>query len=224
MAWIASYTNDTSDQKVTPTLNGPALFNSGSFYAQYGPAGGLTVTGTTEISLISGVIASTATTNPVNNAWTVNMSGDPTGKYPASSLYLPGFGSSSIQMAPMGAFTAGTIIRGQFWSKLTTGGTYLPKLVLRNATTGAVAYTLTDTTTHTPGATNLGAELVFTLAVTPSNQITCFFKHEYGTAAYISPVKQTTIDPNQNYVLDALVTMGTSGTQVVYFSQFELVG
>lgn len=224
MAWIASTVNDSTDQKLQVTLNGPGLFNNGPFSVQYGA---ISVTSTSEWSIVSNQLAATAATNPLavsTAATAVNLSNDPTGKWPGSTLYLPGFGTAGTPLAPMGAFTVGTVLKARFISTFTAGGTFLPKLVLRNPVTGAVAYTLTNTSTYSPTASGVGSILEFYMVVISSTQVYATYLHDYSTASAVGVPATTTVDFTQNYVLDATITMGTSGTWAQQLGMFELVG
>lgn len=223
MAWITN-PNQSSDGKVSATMNGPELFASGIFSAQYGA---ISVTSTSEWSIFSNQLSATALTNPLAGASAaayVNLAGAPDGKSPASTLYLPGFGSTGSQMAPMSAFTLGTHIRAKFICTFTAGGTFLPKLVLRNVNTGAVAYTLTNTSTYSPTASAVGSVLEFNLVVVSATQVYANYVHTYSTAVQVGVPATTTVDFTQNYVLDATITMGTSGTWAQNYAMVELVG
>lgn len=224
MAWIGDSSVSATDMKGRATLNGPMLFNSGPFCIQYGL---ITVTSTSEWSIVANQLSATADTNPLAAtaaSTPLSLANDPTGKWPASTLYMPGFGSNSSQLAPMGAFTLGTIIKARFISTFTAGGTFLPKLVLRNPVTGAVAYTLTDTSTYSPTASAVGSVLEFYMAVISATQIYATYVHNYSTATQVGVPATTTVDFSKNYVLDATITMGTSGTWAQQISNFELVG
>jgi hypothetical protein len=229
MAWIASL-DDSSEGKMHQTLNGPALTNSGMFSVQYSL---ITITSTSAWSLFSNQLASTACTNPlaVSGASTyLNMSSDPTGKWPQSTLFLPGFGSKPMQTAPMGALTAGTMIKVRSVATWTAGGTFLPHLYLRSPSTGAISYTLTPVTTYSPTASAVGSILEFYLTVISATQVSAYTWHSWGAPAGAGALggpgvpTTTTVDMTQDYVLDASITMGTSGSYAQQSISVELLG
>jgi hypothetical protein len=229
MAWITE-PNQSSDGKVTATQNGPSLFASGVFSAQYTT---ITTTSTSAWSLFSNQLAATAITNPLagaSAATAVNLAGAPDGKSPASTLFLPGFGSKSSALAPMGAFTLGTTIRVKSVALITLGGTFLPHLYLRNSTTGAIAYTLTPVTTYSPTASAVGSVLEFYMTVISATQINAYSLHTWGAPAGAAALggpgvpTTTTVDFTQDYYLDCSITMGTSGSYAQYSIIAELVG
>ena len=224
MAWVESTINESTNAKMSPTMNGPSLMATGNFCVQYST---FTTTSTSEWSIISNQLAATAITNPLagTSAPTfLNLADDPTGKSPASTVFLPGTASATSLAAPMGAFTLGTQLQLNFFGTFTAGGTMLCKLTLRNPVTGAVAYTLTDSNTYSPTASAVGSHIEFNLCMTGTNSITAQYKHIYGAGSYAAPLKVTTVDFTQNYVLDATITMGTSGTYVAGFMNARLVG
>jgi hypothetical protein len=229
MAWISNPAQ-SSDGRVTDTMNGPNLFASGVFSAQYTT---MTTTSTSAWSLFSNQLAATAITNPLAGAsapTAVNLADGNLNRGPGSSLFLPGFGSKASVMSPMGAFTLGTTIRVRSVSLLTVGGTVLPHLYLRNATTGAVAYTLTAATTYSPTISAAGSVLEFYMTVISATQVNAYAVHTWGAPAAATALggptvpTTTTVDFSQDYYLDCSITMGTSGSYAQYSIIAELVG
>ena len=230
------------------TLNGPSLFSSGAYSINYIPAGyviGASATGgvgDAEFSIFSGVNASSNanfTANTVSTATNpsvmsyVNLSPDPSGKGPGSSLLLPGASQLNVPTAPYGALTVGTWLSGRILAKWnnTATPTFQVRMHLRNPMTGKVAYTIADTTAFTTITNNgLGMKIVPSFVVLSggtAGSIVGTMELSYGISGYQSAPNVTTVDCTQNYILDVSMKIGTasaSNAVTVYGACFELVG
>lgn len=248
MAWIPSYTNDATEQKMVPTQNGPNVFLDGSFMIAYASAGyaiGGSATGgvgDAEYSIFSGLNATSNANFTANTASVatvpstmgyVNLSSDPTGKGPGSSLYLPGAGQPATP-APFGALVAGTWFTGRVLGKwnATSTPTFQVRVHLRSPDTGKVVYTIVDSTAFTTvAANNVGIKICPSFIVTTggvSGTIVGSIDLNYGVNGYQSaPTITSGVDCTKSYILDLSVKWGTasaSNTITVYGAEFELVG
>ena len=223
MPWIASLVNDSTDGKMSPTLNGPSMFMVGPFYGQYGT--GVTLnTSTTEWSLLFNIASSSSTINaataptPSTAISPINLSSDPTGKGPGATLYLPGSSQLNVPTGPYGALALGSIFAGSFFGSInnTSTPTIRFRLYLRNAATGAVAYTIADTTAFTM-ATISGGPLGIMInpsfsvsAVGATGSIIGNIEVTYGPNGWFGVPITTAVDTRQSYILDLTAQWGTS--------------
>ena len=233
MPFIASPGNDSTCSKVMPTLNGVQLFTAGPFYGQYGT--GITLANSnTETSLCFNQAAATANTRsaPAASAAVspINLSSDPTGTNIMASLQLPGVSQLNVPTAPYGALSLGTIFNGAFYGVIgiTATPTLAIKILLRNPTTGAVAYTLiSTTTTFSPVAGGLLIEPNFCVtSVGQTGTITATCQFQAGTYGCIFTPTVTTVDTRQSYILDLTATWSAaspSNTLTIYYGGFETI-
>lgn len=231
MAWVEGTANDSSDARMSQTLNGPQLFTTGMFYCQYGQVS--YNTSTTETSIIWNQAAATANTRSVPPYTTaLSMTNDATGQgAPGSSLFLSGYANGTT---PYGALTLGTVIQGKFFGSIKNNSStpaFTVKLLLRNASTGAVAYTLSSkaiTMVSTASATGVTLDWdiqVLSVGLTGSVGVTGMFLSD-AWAKPASVYTATTVDTSQNYILDATVTFDASSANnaTVLSGFFKLIG
>jgi hypothetical protein len=230
------------------TLNGPSVFLSGAFSVNYVAAGyviGASATGgigDAEWSIFSGVnatsnanfVANTVSTavNPSTMTW-VNVSSDPTGKGPGSTLYLPGTAQLNVPTAPYGALTAGTWFSGRIiglWNNTATP-TFQMRMHLRSPVTGKVVYTIIDTTAYTTITNNgLGFKAQPSFVVVSggtAGKIIGTMDINYGISGYQAAPVTTTVDCTQSYILDISAKFGTASASnglTIYSAEIELVG
>jgi hypothetical protein len=234
MPWIASYINDSTEGKMLSTQNGPSLFTTGCFYTQYGT--GITVaSSTTDTSIIFNQATATANTltvpTPAAAMTAVNLSSDPTGKQPGSTLLLPGPAQLNNPQQPYGALSLGTIFYGEFVG--TVGITATPniriRVYLRNPLTGAIVYTICDTTVATflPVAGSLIINPMFCVINTgAAGTIVGTILATGGTSSYAGVTQVTTVDTRQSYILDVGVlwsAISALDTLTVYYGNFEIL-
>jgi hypothetical protein len=243
MAWIASFTNDSTDQKAAQTQNGPVLLNSGVFALAYSNAGYIPISNSTsEFSILYGVndtsnanfTANTVVTSPLPTQMTyLNLSNDPTGKSPVAAFALPGSSQLNVPTAPLGALVEGTWLSGRIIGKWLATGTpaFQVRMHLRSPVTGKVVYTIADSTAFTTVAANdLGLKINPSFIVTKggaSGQIIGTLDINYGVNGYQSKPTVTTVDCTQSYILDVSVKFGAasaSNAPVFYGVCFELIG
>jgi hypothetical protein len=231
MAYRANYSSTPSDSGVLGTANGVSLFAAGEFYVQYSGFAAI-ASSTAETSILFAQASATANTLIKPATGTVQMSGDPSGKGPGSSLYLPGTRGQILQLGGQGGLTIGTIIRGEFNGVFGITGTpdITTKLVLRNPTTGAVAYTLATTafTTTVAGAIIVRPRFCVTANSTPTaGTIVGFVEVTGPVTGAIATATSTTVDLTQSYIIDVTHTWSAdsaSNTMLYYFGNIGLVG
>jgi len=237
MPLIASFENDASEGRQTQTINGIGIFLAGPFYGSYGS--GFTVTGASDWSICFNQLSATANTlgAPAATATLspINLSSDPTGKYPSASLFLPGASQLNVPTGPYGALSLGTIFNGVFYGKFNNASstpTIRCRLYLRNAATGAIAYTLADTTSAATTSSASDQSLI----INPNFCVTSVTKGAgtivgfmnvttAGAATTISAPTITTLDTTQSYILDVgfLWSAAGSNSATIYYSSFETV-
>jgi hypothetical protein len=137
----------------------------------------------------------------------------------------------------MSALTLGTYLHGQFFGKIKNNAstpTLEFKVVLRNASTGAVAYTLTDhTVTMVSTASDTGLILEFGIQVSSvgtAGSISAW--DQMGSAGWTGTTLMqaptiTSVNTQLSYLLDASLTWGTSHANnalVLYGGYIRLIG
>ena len=234
MPLIASYNSDATEGKMLPTSNGLSVFTAGPFYGQYGT--GFTVANSTsEWSWLYNQAASSTTNGgltlpaPSTAVTAINMSSDPTGKFPGASLYLPGSGQLNVPTGPYGALSLGTVFSGLFAGSvgITSTPTIAFKIYLRSPTTGAVVYTLLNTsTTFAPVAGGLLVEPTFCVtAVGAAGSITAMLNAQGGTSGVAVTPTVAAVDTRQSYLLDFTATwsaQSSSDTYTINYGFFEV--
>jgi hypothetical protein len=236
MPLIDSLVNDATEGKATSTLNGITLFVAGPFYGQYGT--GVVITGASDWSVIFSQLTATANTVGIPTAsaanTAINMSSDPTGKSPQASMYLPGSSILSVPTGPYGALALGTVYNGNFYGKFNNASstpTIRARLYLRNASTGAIAYTIADTTSAAQTSSGSDQSLIInpTFCVTSvtkgAGTIVGFMSITAGGTDTVSAPTVTTVDTTQSYILDLGFLWSTAGsnTSTIYFGDFETI-
>ena len=236
MPLIDSQVNDATEGKATQTLNGVTLFVAGPFYGQYGT--GVVVTGASDWSIVFNQLTATANTvgyptaSAANTA--INLSSDPTGKYPQASMFLPGSSILNVPTGPYGALALGTVYNGNFFGKFNNASstpTIRARLYLRNASTGAIAYTIADTTSAAQTSSGSDQSLIInpTFCVTSvtkgAGTIVGFMNITSAGSSTISAPTVTTVDTTQSYVMDVGFLWSTAGsnTSTIYFGDFETI-
>ena len=230
MPLVTSYNSDSTEGKMLPTINGVSLFTVGPFFSGYG-TGYTVANSTTESSIIYGSAAATTTAivPTASAAWAaVNLSSDPTGKGPGSSVYLPGSAQSNIPAAQYGALVPGSIISGMFMGTvgITSTPTIAIKIYFRNYSTGAVAYTLLNTSTGwSPAAGGFLFEPYISVAVGGcKGSIVSMCNISNATSGYTSAPTVTTVDCTQSYLIDISFTWSaanSSNTFTIYNGSLE---
>jgi hypothetical protein len=236
MPLIDSLVNDATEGKATQTLNGISLFVAGPFYGQYGT--GVVITGASDWSVIFSQLTATANTSGIPTATAantaINLSSDPTGKYPQASVFLPGSSILNVPTGPYGALALGTVYNGAFYGKFNDASstpTIRARLYLRNAATGAIAYTIADTTsaalTSAAGDQSLIINPTFcvTNVTKGAGTIVGFMNITAAGVDTVSAPTVTTVDTTQSYVLDLGFLWSTAGsnTSTIYFGDFETI-